>query len=263
MFEFHKDKEAYFRQQYENADQYVIPFITQHKPLSKDMRVLEVGCAEAGVLKAFIDKGLIGIGVELVAYRAALANQFLKDEIASGRAQILAKNIYDDAFLKEFKMSFDIIVLKDVIEHIHDQQKVMLRLKEFLKEDGIIFFGFPPWQMPFGGHQQICKNKFLSMLPYYHLLPSFLYRLILQAGGESKLNIDELLEVKETGISIERFERCVKGAGLKVAAKSYYLINPIYKYKFGLQPRKQYSIIAAIPWLRNFFTTCVYYLVSR
>ncbi len=263
MFEFHKDKQVYFNQQSENATQYVIPFIERVKLLHPSMHVLEVGCAEAGVLKAFLQKGLTGVGIELVEYRAGLAQQFLSKEINEGRVQIISKNIYDDSFLQQFSGAFDVIVLKDVIEHIHDQQRVMLRLKEFLKPDGVIFFGFPPWQMPFGGHQQICKNKILSKLPYYHLLPTFLYKMILHMGGESKLNIDELLEVKETGISIERFERCVLQAGLTVKQKMYYLINPIYRYKFGLQPREQNQMLASIPWVRNFFTTCMYYVVGR
>ncbi len=263
MFEFHKNKQIYFKQQTDNAAAYVLPFIESVLSLHKNMKVLEVGCAEAGVLKAFLDKGLSGVGVELVEYRATLAQEFLHKEIAEGKAHIISKNIYNESFAEEFASSFDIIVLKDVIEHIHDQERVMKRLKEFLKPEGIIFFGFPPWQMPFGGHQQICKNKILSKLPYYHLLPNFIYKALLKAGGESELNVSELLEVKQTGISIERFEHCVKNAGLKISKRTFFLINPIYKYKFGLQARIQSPIISSIPWIRNFFTTCVYYVVSR
>ena len=49
---------------------------------------------------------------------------------------------------------FDLILLKDVIEHIPDQERVIPYLKEFLKPGGRVFFGFPPWYMPHGGHQQ-------------------------------------------------------------------------------------------------------------
>jgi 2-polyprenyl-3-methyl-5-hydroxy-6-metoxy-1,4-benzoquinol methylase len=62
-------------------------------------------------------------------------------------------------------------LLKDVIEHIHDQPKLIAWMKSYLAPNGTIFFGFPPWQMPFGGHQQLCRNKVLAKLPYYHLLP--------------------------------------------------------------------------------------------
>ena len=48
-----------------------------------------------------------------------------------------------------------------------------------------------------------------------------------------------------------------------IEAKCHYLINPIYKYKFGWQPKKQFWVIKQIPFIRNFFTTCVYYLIRK
>ncbi len=262
MFEFHKDKETYFNYQKENALKWVIPFIEKSMELFTGMNVLEIGCAEGGVLKAFVDRGCIGVGVELSASRAELARHFLRQEIDDKRASIIAKDIYDASFSDEFRNSFDLIVLKDVIEHIHDQSRLMKQLKLYLKPEGKIFFGFPPWYMPFGGHQQVCKNKLLSALPYYHLLPMPLYKSILKWGGESQQVIDDLAEIKETGISIERFERILKQLNYTIHQRLFYLVNPIYEYKFGWKARHQSKIIAAIPWLRDFFTTAMYYLVS-
>ena len=262
MFEFHKDKQAYFKQQVDNATNYVIPFVRQWCKVGVGVDVLEVGCAEAGVLKAFLDVGCKGVGVELSESRAELAKQYLSDYINQGKAEIISKNIYDEDFKTRFASKFDLIVLKDVIEHIPDQQKIITALKHYLKPNGKIFFGFPPWQMPFGGHQQVAKNKWLSKLPYYHLLPMAIYKSLLKRLGESHATITDLVEVKETGITIEQFERYVKNSGLKILGKKFYLINPIYKYKFDLKPREQFSIISAIPHLRNYFTTCVYYVVG-
>ena len=262
MYEFHKDKEAYFKQQVENAANYVIPFIEKTFPVKQGTKVLEVGCAEAGVLKAFLNKGCTGVGVELSDSRAQMAKDFLKEEIEQGNVRIISKNIYDESFINEFSNQFDLIVLKDVIEHIHDQQRIIIQLKAFLKPGGKIFFGFPPWYMPFGGHQQVCKNKLLSKLPYYHLLPMPVYKMVLKWGGEKDTTIADLAEVKDTGISIERFERCLGKAGLKIDSKTYYLINPIYRYKFGWKPREQNKLISAIPFVRDFFTTCMYYLAG-
>ncbi len=84
-----------------------------------------------------------------------------------------------------FHRPFDLIILKDVIEHIHDQDAILSRLRNFLKPGGHIFFGFPPWQMPFGGHQQVLAHRLLSRTPYFHLLPVPLYRGILKAFGET------------------------------------------------------------------------------
>ena len=261
MFEFHKDRKRYFDMQEINATDYVIPFIEQSFKIKPGMRVLEIGAGEGGVLKAFVNKGCIGVGVELDKGRVENGELFLREDIAQGKITFFANDIYNET-PENLGGRFDIIVLKDVIEHIHDQQKLIAWLHEFLNVNGVIFFGFPPWQMPFGGHQQMCTRA-LSKAPWFHLLPAPLYSGLMKLSGEPQPVIDCLLEIKETGISIERFEKIIKQNQYAVVEKKHYLINPIYIFKFGWKPRTQASFITHIPWLRNFVTTCVYYLVAR
>ena len=249
--------------QYSNAEKYIIPFVEKEFQLKKGMKVLEIGCAEGGVIKAFIDKGCTGYGVELSPSRLKKAKEFLADDEKNGKAILINKNIYDVDFETEMKGQFDLIVLKDVIEHIFDQNKLLDKLRSFLKPNGYIFFGFPPWQMPFGGHQQVASNKLLSISPYYHLLPTTLYKGVLKLAKEKAETVEELLEIKETGISIERFEKICKNNNYAIQQRIFYLINPIYNYKFNIKARKQLGLIAAIPWFRNFVTTCMYYLVQK
>lgn len=259
MFEFHADRKKYFDIQVDNATKYVLPFIEKVYPIKAGMRVLEIGCGEAGVLKPFIDRGCTAVGVEFDLVRVALAKDFLKQEVDNGTISFIGKDIYLVDADKELGGKFDIIILKDVIEHIHDQPKLMKEMQRFLLPKGCIFFGFPPWQMPFGGHQQICQNKLLSKLPYYHLLPKFLYNFLLNTAKE---NTAELMEIRDTRISIEKFESMSNTTGYSVINKTHFLFNPIYEYKFGVKARKQLPIIRNIPWLRNFVTTCVYYLIT-
>lgn len=258
----HTDDKVRFDQQVENSKEYVLPFIAKTKTISAGTRVLEIGCGEGGVLLPFIEQGCQCLGVDLAPERIELAKGFLTKEIAEGKVDFLLQNVYDDVFVNRYNNSFDIIILKDVIEHVPNQEAFVPHLKTFLKEGGQIFFGFPPWYMPFGGHQQVCRKKWASVLPYYHILPRFIYKGILKLAGEHKVVIDELMEIKDTQITIERFERIMKKSGLKVLHKTHFLINPIYRYKFGLQPRKQIGLISAIPYVRDFLTTCVYYTVG-
>lgn len=258
MFEFHADRKRYFDIQVQNTERYVLPFIEKVFSIKPGMRVLEIGCGEGGVLKAFIDKDCTGVGIELDESRLVNAREWMKDELQQGKVTFHSKDIYK-ATEADFGGAFDIIVLKDVIEHIHDQPKLIEWMKSFLTANGVIFFGFPPWYMPFGGHQQINKGKWLSKLPYYHLLPTPIYKWLLKSNGE---NWKEMLEIKETGISIERFERICKEKGYNVINHTHFLINPIYEYKFGWKPKEQFGLIKAIPFVRNFFTTCVYYLIQ-
>lgn len=262
-FEFHADKQRYFQIQYENAKTSVLPFAQDSLRIAADTRVLEIGCAEAGVLKPFLELGATCVGIELHAERIAWAEKFLETYIAKGKLSFITRNIYDIDVEKDVEQKFDLVILKDVIEHIHDQGKFIARLGDFLKPGGKVFFGFPPWYMPFGGHQQICKNKLLSKLPYYHLLPVSFYKFMLKTGGESDERIEALLEIKETGISTARFERLLRAHDFRVLKKQLYLISPIYTYKFNMRPVKQLPGLSSIPFVRDFFTTAAYYLVGK
>ena len=261
MFEFHADRKRYFDIQALNSSQYILPFIESYFTIRKGMRVLEIGCGEGGVLKPFVDKGAVCVGVEFDQTRIENGKKWLSEEIENGKLSFVVKDIYDTT-VEALGGKFDLIILKDVIEHIHDQSKLLARLKEFLTPGGIIFFGFPPWQMPFGGHQQLCQHS-LSKVPYFHLLPKPLYKSALKLFKEPAAVVNDLLEIKETGISIERFEKIVKQAGYSVLSKIDYLFNPIYQYKFNIRPRKQNKLISKIPYLRNYVTTCVYYIIKN
>lgn len=250
--------------QREVSHKYLIPFIRQHfnKPLS-GCKILEIGCAEAGVLKAFLDEHAVGVGIELLETRASLARQFLAEDISAGRAEIINKNIYDVAEADREEFRFDLIVLKDVIEHIPDQSKFIARLSAFLKPGGAVFFAYPPWQMPFGGHQQICNHKLLKVLPWFHLLPEFMYRFILRKAGESAQTIQELIEIKDTGISIGQMYHILRNNNFRITGEKFWFINPIYQYKFGLKPRITVNWIAKIPYVRNFCISAHYIIFHK
>ena len=85
---------------------------------------------------------------------------------------------------------------------------------------------------------------------------------MLKLFKEDDGTIELLLEIKDTGISIERFEKIVKEKKYQTLEKTHYLINPIYEWKFGWKPKIQNSLVTKIPYLRNYVTTCVYYLIT-
>lgn len=258
MFEFHQDRNRYFQIQYENAVTYVLPFIEQSVSINSNMRVLEIGAGEGGVLRAFTERGCKAVGVELDPLRVEWACGFLWEEIGRGQLFYIEKDIYKTDLIQDLKGGFDIILLKDVIEHIHDQPKLFRLLHSLLNPRGVIFFWISTLQMPFGGHQQIARS-FISRLPYIHLLPLILYKALLRINNEP---VDELIEIRQTRISIEKFESICSATDYVILQRLHYLINPIYQWKFGWKPRQQFTWLAAIPWLRNYFTTCVYYLIK-
>ena len=261
MFEFHRDKARYFEMQRRTAAEYVVPRVLAQLAKPGPWRVLEVGCAEAGVLKAFAALGHEAVGVELEVHRAELAREFLAEEIARGRAVIRTDNIYDVQPV-DLGGGFDVVVLKDVIEHIPEQERMVPRLREFLNPGGVLFFGFPPWYMPFGGHQQVAASPRVTRVPWLHLLPRRAYAKYLRAAGETEHVVTELESIRDTQISIERFERIVGASGLRVLDRELWLFNPIYALKFGLRAVPLPKPLAALPGLRNLYTTAAYYVVG-
>jgi 2-polyprenyl-3-methyl-5-hydroxy-6-metoxy-1,4-benzoquinol methylase len=263
MQERHSNRDKYFNEQIYTTEKYVIPFIDEVKKVTSDCSVLEIGCGEGGNLVPFLEIGCQPmIGVDLSESKINDAKIYFKKYGQKGESvQFLYDDIYKSGPEKLGK--FDIIILRDVIEHIHDQKEFMDYMRGFIKENGVVFFGFPNWLMPFGGHQQICRSKYLSMLPYFHLLPGFLYKAILKVFGESNSTIENLMEIKSTGINIEQFEKILSATNYKIDKKAFYFINPNYEIKFKLKPRLSSKIIASIPWFRNFFITANYYVVSK
>ncbi len=259
MQERHKDRRRYYEEQAYTTEKYVIPFINDVKMITSDMRVLEVGCGEGGNLLPFLKMGCEVIGVDINESQLGRARSYLAAD-GYNQVDLILEDIYKVSI--ESVGIFDVIFLRDVIEHIPDQEKFMKYIKSFLKPDGIIFFGFPPWHMPFGGHQQVLKG-WVSKLPYIHLLPKVLYVGLMKLANVPESTIESRMEIRETGLSLETFERHLKTSELAISKRDLYVFNPNYEIKFGLLPKKVPKIFSTIRFIRNFYTTCGYYIVSN
>jgi len=258
MKERHTNREKYFEEQSYTTRKYVIPFIEEVMPLDTNTRILEIGCGEGGNLAPFLDLGFRIVGVDMAQNKIDNANVFFKDHQHKDNIEFIAADIYDRSDLG----SFDLIMMRDVLEHIHDQNRFMAYVKTFMKPGSKFFLGFPPWRNPFGGHQQMCRGKLLSKLPYFHLLPRSVYRWVLKKFKEEPVVIEKLLEIYDTRINIERFERILKRNDYKKDKRVFYFINPNYDVKFNLKPMEQYKFISSIGYVRNFFITTNYYIIS-
>jgi SAM-dependent methyltransferase len=256
----HQNRMIYFQEQSECTRKYVIPYIEQVLPVTPNLRILEIGCGEGGNLKPFLELGCHCVGVDIDVAQIEKAEQYLSEYYQGDNLTLIARNIYD--VQPDEIGTFDIIMLRDVIEHIPNQEQFLPHLKDFMHAHTVVFFGFPVWCNPFGGHHQICRNKWLSHTPWLHLLPNCLYSKVLQWGGESVSTIKALLEIKATGISLHRFEQIIHKEQYKVLQHTHYLINPNYEIKFGLRPCVLPKCLQ-IPYLSDFYTTAMYYLIEK
>ena len=258
MQERHRNRALYFRELARTSRKHFVPYISRFKRLHRGSRILEIGCGDGGNLLPFAQMGCYTLGVDIAEGRIADARRFFADCGAKG--DFLVSDIF---LLAGLHRSFDVIICHDVIEHIADKRRFLSLLPRFLAPEGIVFLSFPAWQMPFGGHQQICRSPLVSHLPFVHLLPAPLYRLLLRAVGEDAATIAELLSIRETRTPIERFERTLKTAPpLTIRDRTLWLVNPHYETKFGLSPRPLPRWLASLPHLRNFLTTSCFYVLS-
>lgn len=255
------DRERYFKELAETSGSYYIDYISRFKSIGPDCRVLEIGCGEGGNLLPFAQMGCHVAGLDLAPGKISNARIFFEKRNMKGDfhcADFLTINPFEGQEL------FDIILIHDVIEHIEPEHKnrFFARIRMYLKADGIVFFGFPAWQMPFGGHQQICSSRVCSMLPFMHLLPQSIYKVYLKAFKEPEHKIEELLSIKRSKMTPEIFETLCTQERYIIADKIFWLFSPHYKSKFNLRPRLLWKWVGKIPFIRNFFSTSCFYIIS-
>ena len=258
MQERHNNRRRYFEELAETCTNYFIPYIKRWHEVTPGMKILEVGCGEGGNLLPFSKIGCDVTGVDIASGRIEEANRFFTEKHARGR--FIAKDFLK---LKGSEDQYDIIICHDVLEHINDKGMFLSHIGCFLKEDGIVFMSFPAWQMPFGGHQQICRNRLLSHIPFIHLLPGVLYKGIIRLARESDDCLNELLSIRRSRMTIEAFERIVSHTGLKIQDRTLYFINPHYKVKFSLTPRRLTTPLSSIPYLRDFLSSSCFYILRN
>jgi SAM-dependent methyltransferase len=250
----HSDPELYFNELSRTMEKYVLPPLEKYLNVKPGLKVCEVGCGIAGNLNPFAKRGCTVYGIDIEERKIKSSQKLL----AGNQVHLIVADI-----LKfESDTQFDLIILRDTIEHIYDKKLLLEKIYVMLKPNGFLYIAFPPWRMPFGGHQQICRNRFFSQLPYYHLLPSFIYPRFLKFFGENEEVRNGLKRDQATGISIAGCRRILKNQGFVTREETRYLINPHYEMKFGLRPRKLARFLQ-VPWLQDFYTTAYSCILSR
>ena len=175
MQQRHLNRYKYFQELANTAREYYINYLQQYISITPYSRVLEIGCGEGGNLLPFAELGCYVKGIDISQTRIEQAKDFFEEEKQQGI--FICQNFINTPIPQSDNERFDIILIHDVIEHIEPQYKqaFISHIKHYINPKGIIFFGFPAWQNPFGGHQQITRG-FVSKLPFIHLLPNPLYR---------------------------------------------------------------------------------------
>jgi len=221
-----------YKEQYWFGENFLFNYIDDE--IVKGKRILEIGCAEAGLLKFYNSKGAKCSGLELsdVRYRnAILLNK--KDNIHLFKANICESSSYK----KHLKQKYDLIIIRDVIEHIQNKKIALVNIYSLLKPGGKLFISYPPKYCAYAGHQQTVSN-ILGKIPYIYLLPDFLYVRYLKLINCPDKKIKYLIETKNTRISNFEMFNLLSEVGFKILRKSNWLIRPSYSFRFKLPKLK-------------------------
>lgn len=220
-----------------------------------NLNVLEVGSAEGGGLKYFFEKGANCWGIEISKGR----NDFAKEYINEKEINFIEGDICDSSFVNKLPQ-MDVILIRDVIEHIPDKLSALKSIKSLLKENGVIFLSYPPKYSPYAGHQQNIKKK-IGSLPFIHLLPQNIYKIFLKAAEQTDQKILEFFQTKRDMISIKKIEKYFKQTKLAIEKKDYYFIRPCFEKRFGWKPKKIF--LRHIPIVKEIFTLGALYQLKN
>jgi methionine biosynthesis protein MetW len=99
--------------------------------------VFDVGCASGYLAEILVkEKGCKVVGLEIDEADATLAEKFCE--------LVLRDDIETSGWEKKLKdRKFDHIIFADVLEHLKDPEKVLARVKNFLKPEGSVLISIP------------------------------------------------------------------------------------------------------------------------
>lgn len=218
-------------------------------------RILEIGCAEGGGLHFFANNGAECFGIE---YSFSRFSNAVEQCNPVGINIIHGDILNPDTYKEKIQDPFDYIILRDVIEHLEDQVLALKNIKRLLKPGGKLFISFPPKYSPYAGHQQNTIKQF-GRLPYIFMLPASLYRGFLQIISLKQGTITNLLSIKQTRITIRRFEHIFSQIGFVQFKRELYLIRPCYEFRFGWHRRK--NLFGSLPLFREITTLGALYIL--
>ncbi len=244
--------EKHYFEQIEFTRSYIIPYLQKYLPNFHNMKILEIGCAEGGLLHVLHELKIEAAGLELEIGRVDIAIK--KNPVLS----IIVGDITDKNVFELFENKFDLIIMRDTIEHIPDREATFFNISKLLNKKGYLYITFPPRFSGFAGHQQNGRT-ILRIIPYLHLLPDVLIRLLGNILNEKQKVINSVILNYKEGLTISSFEKFYRRHQFKAVVRDLFIFRPIYKLRFKVTPKR----IPNIRILREFLAFGCEYLLQK
>ncbi len=246
-------KEYYWTYQNILAKEYYIPLLEKWDIPLHQKNILDIGCGNGGFTAAFADVGSFATGVEIKQFQW----------VEHSNVKYIVQDITSNDAYKTIGRNFDLIILRDVIEHIPliNKENFIKSALKFGKSNAKILITFPPFYSPFGIHQQTFLKTFFRKIPYLGLNPLWLLIPLLKLFGENDESIKNLKEMKACKMTIMKFEKIIKNLNLKINNDKSFLIRPSHEIRYGWKTLTYNKML--LPVIRDLFTLGVVYLLEK
>jgi len=221
----------------------------QRKALPEQAAVCEIGCGEGGVLLAFVERGTsYALGTDIVA---ALLDQISRPiaEKLDVNVEYEGHDVINDAIPDKWVERFDVVVMRDVIEHLDDPGIALKNIARIMKPGGVILITFPPYTSPFGGHQQLLGTR-AGAVPFVHMLPDGLFERIVKAGDAT--NAEEVRRLHRIRCSARGVQQAARSAGMEAVDERYFGLRPVFRWKYNRNiPTMEVTNLKGLPLVKT------------
>jgi 2-polyprenyl-3-methyl-5-hydroxy-6-metoxy-1,4-benzoquinol methylase len=230
--------EKHFFEQVAYTQKYLIDYLKNNvKDFSTQTNILEIGCAEGGTIAELHNQGYSCDGIEIEEARVETAKKHNQNS-----ATILVGDITKPI---DIGKKYDLVIMRDVIEHIADKPSAFNQISKLLNKNGKLFVTFPLKYSPYAGHNQV-ERSWLKYVWYITLFPKFVIKMMVP-----KHSYGEYVYLKENALSYFSLNKLVR-KDWKYIKKDFFISRPVFKIRFG------WKIIKCphIPIVKEFTNGC-------
>ena len=214
----------------------------------KDKRILDFGCGCGALAVDCLLKydASFVMGVDLHKEWIKFAGSYVTNTFPSIEKKIEFKNCDIGDINKSIK--FDIVISKEVFEHVFDLEHSLKKIKSLLVPGGLLIAGFGPlYDSPYGHH-----NRFKFKFPFAHkLIPKSIL-----LNGTGKNLFDFLKESGLNGYSFETYRKLFNNMeGLELV-----------DFRTNVNETKintVLNLLSQIPILKKYFIHNIYVIMKK
>jgi SAM-dependent methyltransferase len=172
--------------------------------------------------------------------------------------QVQVGDITDPHLPGQIGEQFDLIIMRDVIEHVSDRETTMANLNALLSKSGYLYITFPPKYSAYGGHQQTASSA-VRFIPFFHVLPAAAVQKIGGWFKEKPGALEQIRQIFQNGLTVAEFEKLCARHDLCVKIKGLFLSRPVFKIRYNL------PVIPCpdLPLFREFMASGCEYLLQK